>query len=355
MPFESQMRQVVASIMFAAVVTPFASGEEACFTARSNEALPFEVIRASPPPGAAATGFTEFPLTAAATRNLERIKQADPDIKTYYFLWANRCHDLDPRDTTCRSRQKGNPVRFQGTTSKDLRVFFSTVDKADACSLVQASVVLGKDRRLIDRYAERSNLKVIVGGSQAPALAENGRLVDICITEPEAVGERIAGMMLDYEAHDGRSFEQTYDFLKEFSALVRASGKQAILYTNPLDGPAQRHSGISPETAVELLPLFDQMSILLWHGNRQGSIAESAKSQLAHLKTSANYDPRKIYVIFEIRDTSLDDAKAVHNLILDERLMGIMLWRHGAQLGGGCGSEINRKIACVLFSACAAP
>jgi hypothetical protein len=193
---------------------------------------------------------------------------------------------------------------------------------------------------------------MLVKGPGVLSHQRNNQLVDICLLEKEPLVPRGSGIVIDYEVQDGRTPGETLAFLEEFAALVHKAGKKAVLYTNPLDAPTQRYTGIAPATAHKIYEAFDRTGIVLWHRNRQGDMAASAQSQLAMLRAGGKVDPKRLLPVFELRDTTIAEAESVRKLIQSEGMPGVMFWRNYAKAGGDCASDPNRKIACLVYGQC---
>ncbi len=251
----------------------------------------------------------------------------------------------------CGWNPKGNIISprlvFGG---EDKRLFFSTMPKANLCTLIQASYVLNLPYD--EAGAKENNLRVVDFEAAEPALT-NGRFVDACVLPPERLNPNVKGIILDYEVQDGRSPEATHQFLSEYAALVRRSGRKVGLLTNPLDAPTQRHTGVNAGNAGDLMRQFDLFGIMLWGGNRQKDITASFQSQMKMLEQTEKVDPRRIMIVYDIGKTKLDDAKVVHDIMIDQKFSSLMIWRNGEKLGEGeCDSEANRKLSCVAFGKC---
>jgi hypothetical protein len=348
----------------AALCGPVIAGSAAvnCFGPDSNKNLPFEVYQQAPPPpvrarrSKGADDYRYYPLTAAASMNIERLNAAgDGGVKRYYWLWANRCQGANDRSVVCGWSGKGNvlfPPLHDGNA--EVRSFFSTLDKANDCTLAQGARVLGAEDAAVRGYAQHSGLVLAEGGAQAMARRAGGQLRDVCVLSPQTLDRGVAGIVLDYELGDNRSAAQTADFLQRFAALVHQRGKQALLYTDAWDAPSAPHSGIDASNVHRLYEQFDRVMLFLWHGNRQQDITASAESQWQMLRSGGDVDPGRVLAVFELNHTSAEDSAAVRRLILERHLAGVMFWRDLAAQGGECASDANRQTACLVFGRCSA-
>jgi len=321
-----------------------------CFGPGSNQRLTFPLFeQAPPPPSDDARHYPYYPLTAASSMNLAQLTASRSTVAKYWFLWANRCYARG----RCGWNPKGNVVFPRIVRNgTEVRPFFSSHRSADACTLIQAGYGLGASRDALAVQARAAGLRLGQAGANISPLLSSGGLREVCLLPPRRLPVGASGIVLDYEVQDGRSPQQTAVFLGQFAALVRRAGKQAILFTNPLDAPTQRYTGINASNAHALLQAFDRVGIMLWSRNRQHSIPRSLAAQLALLGWGGPVDRRKLMLVFELRGTTMQDAARVHGLMTRGGFGALMFWRNRAQVGGSCGSYTNRKIACAAFGNC---
>ena len=232
-----------ALISAASCATPAA---ENCFSAADSKDVPFEVLWQVPPPiEVTDPHYPHYPTTGAASQDLAKLNGTHAgSLDLYYFLWANRCHDLGFNAGVCGWNKKGNVVFPKLTTDRgEVRTFFSSFERANDCTLAQAARVLGYPEAKMQGYARRSGITLVAKGPDVLSHAKDNRLVDVCLLEREPLTARGRGIVIDYEVQDGRTPAQTLAFLDEFTALVHGQNKQAILLTNPLDAPTQKWTG----------------------------------------------------------------------------------------------------------------
>ena len=335
----------MALLLLARMAGP-AAAQDACFTAAQNARLPFEVVQQAPPPREGERDYRYYPLTAATTMNLDSLWAAQGgQVRSYFFLWANRCN----AGGACRGGTKGNVVDHS-IRSRDpgTRAFFSSYLAADSCTLAQAARLLGFGPDRIAEYGARAGIRLMDAGDRALQGAV-GPISEVCVLPNRPLPENAAGIVLDYEVQDNRGPAMAAGFLRDFTAMVRSRGKQSILFTNPLDVPNQRRSGLEPGNLGRVAQGFDAVTLLLWGGNRQRDVAGSFASQMQALGA---FDPRRILVGFDLAQTSLEDARTVHALVRRNGLRGVMLWRNRAEQGGSCAMPVNRKITCLVFNQC---
>lgn len=329
------------AVWIAGVGLAFPAGQT-CFDAASNKGLPFPVLWQVPPPrDFSEPGYAYYPMTATASTKMEALNSTRAPIEKYFFLWANRRED--------GWNKKGNVLLpALKTSAGEIRPFFSDFEHANGCTLAQAARVLGDSR---ERPGLTPALTFVTRSDDLLKLAKDNRLENVCVLEsqPLHAGE---GIVIDYEVQDDRTPAETLAFLQEFTALVHNRKKQAILLTNPFDAPTQRHTGVDASNAHAIYQAFDRTLLFLWHNNRQKNLEQSADYQLGMMKSGGAIDPQRIIALFELANTTLPEAEFTHRLILAQGFSGVMFWRNYAKPGGDCGSETNRKIACVVFGRC---
>jgi hypothetical protein len=314
-----------------------------CFTAKDNRKLSFEVVQQAPPPRLGQNRYDFYPLTAAASMQLGTLSGAEPDYARYYFQWGNRSNAplRNPRGKLLV--RKLNLQSGAGLPRRQ-RTGFSSIARANGCTLAQTANVLGLPREA-KAYAQAVGVALTF---EPPTDAPVGPQ-DVCVLAKGRLPKDGAGVLLDYETHDGRTPQQTTAFLRDYSALVHKAGRKAILLINPFDAPTQRYNGITAENAHAIVAMFDRTTIFLWSRNNQGDIAASYKTQKAMIEQGGRFDGARILIDFELAGTSLDDAKLVRSLIETDKLAGVLFWRNGALQGGSCATSVNQKISLIAF------
>ncbi len=333
---------------------PAIAPDGACFTANDRATPGLEIYQQAPPPvPGREAGYAFFPATGFATQSMGGIWQARREpYKLYYFQWANRSTQGVVNARGERIARKGN---FQPGSdgARDQRAGFTSIEKADACTLAQTATALGLS-------ADRARGFVRGAGVELVSLRNDGKTglaqaTDACVVPPRALPPQAAGVLLDYEVQDGRTPQQTLEFLTRYAELVRSAGKQSILLINPFDAPSQVYTGITKANANRIHRLFDRTTLFVWSRNRQQSIDESIKSQMAVIGAGGAVDPKRLIVDFELANTTEDEASAVHRFIAQQGLAGVIFWRDYAQQGGACDLPVNRKIACLAQGRCEKP
>jgi len=321
----------ICAVFLCTLALSHAARTETCF--KNDEKPAFEIFQQAPPPkDDSREGYPFYPATSFASMNIDALAHSHSKMSKYCWQWANHGPRRVPKGNL------GPGVLSQASPTK---IFFSSPEKANACTLAQTAAVLGFDE-LVQDYARRGNLSTIT--SPPPSNVE-----DICIVSTTRLPPDCKGILLDYEVADGRLPPQTLEFLLEFAELVHRAKKQAILYTNPLDAPTQSLTAIDGSNAARLMDAYDKMSIFLWSKSRQNDIRKSFESQLNVL---GRITPEKLFVIFELNNTTIQDASAVRSFVMEHGLAGVSLWRNFAVQGGACSTDVNRKIACIAYGRC---
>ena len=316
-----------------------------CFVATDNAKLKFEVYQQAPPPRSRGR-YAHYPLSAAASAQLGRLAAAPDGIRTWYYHWANRA--ATPL-VGVGGRQIIRKLNLEPswTGNRRHRSAFSSVDRANACTLAQASSLLGKTARA-RVYARAAGITLV--DERALPDAAPPSPADTCVLASGALPPRASGIVLDYEVQDGRDAATTERFLTAYAGLVHAAGKQAILLVNPLDSPGQqRFTGVTSANAHRIVALFDRTTLVLWSGNAQHSLPASYAAQMAIVRAGGPLDSKRLLIDFELAGTTLDDARFVRQAIVRDGLAGVMFWRNHASQGGSCTTPVNRRIAAIAL------
>ncbi len=343
-----RVRIALAVVGFAAgfhspLTAAISVGGPGCFTAADNRKLTFEVFQQAPPPRLDHKGYDFYPLSGAASMQLGTLSGAEPGYQRYYFQWGNRSNAplLNPKGKLVP--RKLNLQSGFGLPRRQ-RTPFSTIARANACTLAQTANVLGLPRET-RAFARAVGLTLAF---ETPSAAPVGPQ-DVCVLAKGRLPKDGAGVLLDYETHDGRTVQQTTAFLRDYSRLVHKAGRKAILLINPFDAPTQRYNGITAENANAIVSLFDRTTIFLWSRSVQGNIAASYQSQKTIIEQGGRFDGSRILIDFELANTTLDDARLVRRLIETDKLAGVIFWRNGALQGGSCSSPVNQKIGLIAL------
>lgn len=317
----------------------------ACFSAADNARLRFEVYQQAPPPGGQRP-YPYYPLSAAASGQLGRLAAAPGGIRTWYYHWANRAATPLVGAGGRQIVRKLN-IEPSWTGNRRHRSAFSSIGRANACTLAQASSLLGQNTRARGFAREAG---IALASEETLPDAAPPSPADTCVLASGMLPPEASGIVLDYEVQDGRDPPTTERFLASYAKLVHSAGKQVILLINPLDSPwQQRFTGVTAENANRIVSMFDRTTLVLWSRNAQGSLPASYAAQLAIVKAGGPVDTRRLLIDFELAGTTLDDARFVRQAIIRDRLAGVMFWRNYAKQGGACSTPVNQRIAAIAF------
>ena len=338
--------------------TGIAQKEPNCFAADAAANSGLRIFGMAPQPQTNDDpNYRHWPITDTISLQLPAMRSSRAErVSSYYNLWSNRCYDKSVGGSGCGWNAKGNYLfpKFDHN-GVEVRPFFTTIAKADACTMAQAASVLGMGDARVTEYTQPAGLKVVKRMELSASMMKGDRFIDLCILPDGAMPARGRGISLDYEVQDGRSSKDTLDFLKRFASLVRRAEKETILFINPLDAPTQRYTSIDPKNAPEILAAFNNVVVALWSKNKQNDISQSFKSQIAVLKGErgdAPIDYSKLILQFELKGTTEADARIVREIGRANGIKNIMVWRNNAEVGGTCDRAENRKLSCLLFPDC---
>jgi hypothetical protein len=340
-----------------AAVSPAAVAETNCFTSSSLRESPLHVLQLAPPPKPDAANFQHWPATDFSTQQVPLLlRPREPGVRVWWTQWANRCHRLGRSESPCRERAKGNYLAPRLIADgMEIRPFFTSFERANGCTLLQAKYALGAEQASVDQEASSLGLSMAYDRGTLPSRATDGRLIDICVVPEGRLPPETEGAVLDYEVADGRSAEQTLDFIKQYVELFHRAGKKVIVLPNPLNAPSQKHTNINVTNANAIHRVVDKLGLFLWHGSREGSLAASFKSQLAVIrgpKGDLPIDPARLIVEYELSDATLEDTAEVRKLMAETGIKDVVFWRNRIKPGGTCDAPVNRRITCLLFGNC---
>ncbi|WP_179505161.1 MULTISPECIES: hypothetical protein [unclassified Sphingomonas] len=338
---------LVLAVVAGAVLLPRAgqAAAQGCFGARDSARLSFRLFQQAPPPSAGARDYPAYPLTDAATMQLGKLAGAAPNVGGWYFQWGNR--STAPLFNAA-GRQLPRKPNFQPSAGalRQQRTPFTSVARANACTLAQTAHLLGQDDAA-QAFAREGGIATIAQGRQ-PDVGAVGP-ADRCVLADGRLPAKARGVFLDYEVGDGRTPQDSLQFLRRFAALVHGAGRQAGVMINPLDAPSQKWTGITGAVAHDVVATFDFTTIWLWGRNAQGSLPASYARQMDILRQGGPVDGRRILALFDLNQTTPADAAFVHRAIVQDRLAGAMLWRNRAVQGGACNTDVAIKTAIVAF------
>ena len=317
-----------------------------CFTAADNARLPFAVIQQAPPPRAVNSAYRFYPFSAVASRQLGALAVGGGRYGRYFSLWANRANTPLRGDAGALLVRKAN-LQPSLDGRRRQRTGFSSVVRADACTLAQAASVLGR-AGIAAEFARHGGIELIDENGQPDSSGQGP--TDRCVIPAGTLVPRADGILLDFEVQDGRDPATALAFLTRFAGLVHGAGKKALLLLNPFDSKGQqRFSGITAANAHQIVEAFDQTSLLLWSGNPEHSVPASYAAQMAIITAGGPVDGQRLLINFELAGTTQDDALFAGRMIREHHLAGVMFWRNHADQGGLCETPVNRRIAAIVF------
>jgi hypothetical protein len=317
-----------------------------CFGAADNARLRFEVYQQAPPPPRKPRAYAYYPLTAAVSSQLNTLGAAPDGIATWYYHWANRASVPLSADGGRTIVRKLN-IQPSLTGKRRQRSSFSSIERANACTLAQAASLLGQSAR---GHTIAQSAGITLTGEAALPETDPATPIDTCLTASGALPRKASGIVLDYEVQDGRDPATTERFLKAYAELVHAAGRHAILLVNPLDSPGeQKFTGVVAANASRIVALFDRTLLVVWSGNVEHSLADSYAAQMAIVRAGGPVDTRRLLIDFELAGTTIEDARFVHAAIMRDKLGGVLFWRNHARQGGDCNSAVNQRIAAVAW------
>lgn len=320
----------------------------ACFSAADNRRLPFAVIQQTPPATPRARQWAYYPLTGLVTMQLARLGDTPAGIDGYFLHWANRS-TAPVADATGRMTARKPNLQPSALGLRHQRTAFTSIGLADACTLAQGAALLGARADA----PVRSDL-VLVHEADVPDRGETGA-PDTCVLPDAPIPATAGGIMLDYEVADGHTPQQTRDLLLAYARMVHRAGRSALLLLDPFNAPSQALTGIGAGNAAAIVNAFDLTGLMLWSGNAEHDIRASYRAQRALIAAGGTADPNRLVINFELNGTSIEDALAVHDIVLTDHLHGVMFWRNRGRQGGDCSTPVNRKIAAVVFGSPDAP
>jgi hypothetical protein len=317
----------------------------ACFSAQDQARLGFKLFQQAPPPQRGERAYVHYPLTDAATMQLGKLASAAPGVGAWYFQWGNRSN-APLRNAAGRDLPRKPNFQPSSGALRHQRSPFTSMARANACTLAQTAHLLGDDRQAA-AFAHADGIDLIAQSRQ-PDMGDTSR-PDLCVLADGRLPANAAGVFLDYEVGDGRTPAQSLSFLRRFAALVHGAGRKAGVMINPLDAPSQAWTGVTGAIAHDVVAAFDYTTIWLWGRNAQGNLPASYARQMAILREGGPIDGRRLLALFDLAGTSAQDAAFVHRVIVRDGLAGAMLWRNRATQGGTCTSPVNIKTAILAF------
>lgn len=242
-------------------------------------------------------------------------------IRQWHFLWANRA--LGGWNDKPNSPLVMVNGRLHGWV-------YSNVTLANIATLVQvrAAYVSRSSARIL---AERNRLRVIEYDdtaelerlSDTTIIVDGRRCYRNAVLLPPYIGDRIDGVVVDYEVQDSRSTGVTRNFLDRLWHEI--PNFQVYLYTNPVSSRGYDESGLSGNERF----LYDR-----YEGVPVHAFADDRPRVAASLLSSIKVwgGNRKCYVIYELGINRPADAGTVRAFVESRGLLGVHIWRNGADV-----------------------
>ena len=362
------------------------------------------------------SGFTSWPCTDAVDSGWGATTSTwtgggplnNWPVNAWYFVWANRA--ASPRQTISPPNPLQSPAIVNPKSGNTCRVNYTTIARANAATRCLVRYWLGRSDYMEPwlRLAGTSAQDFVTYSqlSQNPSAyfttafkVANARetvtydvMTDrpwlpsapVTKTNPNGLYQRAfmmpgaakyqnaPGIVLDYEVADGRSTgvgasandpDGALNFIKSIYEDIHATADtrglpqapaKLVLYTDPLNGPSMTHSGLDATNLFQICRNHvDLMSIMLFGGNKEGSIPASYSDQIGVLQSgalkaggSASIPYDKLFLTFDVAGSQPGDAAFAHNLLMQNGApKAVWFWNDGAI---DCSGAANAQIAAVL-------
>lgn len=247
--------------------------------------------------------------TGYMTFNPYAIREA-PVADQLLFLWG--CHARDGAD------DKQNPPEVE-FANRLWRFRYSSTTEANGATLAKLrGAFAGPDAALATCRAY--GLRYVLWGDvdNLRKMPRKGSSILDTAYCPPFVGDKVKGVVLDWEVGDERKPAPTLAFLKKFASTVPA-GKSCLLYTNQVGSGGFKESGLEG-IGPQLGQAFDGISILQQKNER---------TLMAQAATFGGWR-RRCYVTLDLATNNLASAKYVKWLVEREGFDGVNIWRNGA-------------------------
>ena len=389
---------LLALALCTGIQTP--SSAQDCFNRSDNRRLKFDILQISTPPIYEPKLREEeqqspyYPGTDFASTSIGVLQRATPAMaggqptRQYFLLWANRCVFLPGITKSveeCRNTKSGKGNSYPGIIgegrplNEQLRAGFSSYDKADTCTLINAGSAIGKDWSQLTSWADAAGIVLRKNLADKEALATHARtvrladgttsnyLLDVCVVDGRQLPSDTKGIALDYEVFDYRSPKEVVHFISRLSSLLREADKDLVLVTNPLPRKA---NGLDSTNIIEVLKQVSALVVAISTGATEGnpnisyrprartiSPMDDYRRQLKVLTDDGKHEltreqAGKVFWSISLYDTALSEARALHEEILARKYRGIMIFRHYVKQGGACSRDVNQLTACLAFGEC---
>jgi hypothetical protein len=314
---------------------------------QSASQVPIEVIQVGGVPNTDTHSLCrEFPFTSVARiptpDNMAWFSATTASIQKYAFLWANRCNGGPVGKYLCDDANQGNPPTYT-IGSSSYRFFFTTVARADACTMAQVYSFSG-DSALATSTLSGAGVQRL--NTQTPsAQLVSGKYTDVCwLYAPAGSASQLDGLLLDYEVADNRTMSQALGLLRTFADYVYSKGQRSLLYVNGIASAAPgvpyvvsdsaQRDGIGNAAgstiAPQLLKLFDVVGLEASGSKTPSEMQAWLAAQMSEYAPVSKADHLKIFAQVQIGTSTSAQMAAVHQFVVDNQLGGIHLWNNFA-------------------------
>lgn len=350
-----------------------------CFNSNWQSKIPtnsrFEVFQnVAPPVSENDDTFKYFPATTAYTmRKTALIKnpaQTVMGVNKGLFVWSNRCQKMNLPGAKCDGLgYEGNPV-YGSTPDKAYRSFFSSVKRADTCTIAQATGAFGANSTTIKNSLAANKLSLVTTDEELETVSkiysatssrinlagskeifdeymkekfnrENPWIVDTCFipelgSSSPVLTNYVNTMVLDHEVGDRRTPAEAAAYFKELTSKLKAlkPNLRIMLFNNDWTQAGSEVSGLNGTNGKDVYKAFDLLIVWAWPAvrcaNRVDSIEESMDKQIKEITSNysiPNLDYKKFIVVADLADDDTTVGRKIHNYIISKGLAGTFLFR----------------------------
>ena len=373
-----------------------------CFSLTDSKNLKIEFVQDFVPPPLADADYVQtsltYPATYYSTTEIGSIADAAPPgatkLKRGYSLAANRCVNITGTTsaTGCANTEitRGNSYSNPATSGGEpLLSAFSSIARADACTLLQIEKVIGTaDATLqtaataagITLFEDADHTKLMTAPQKKTVMVGKASLtylVDLCVLETESEAADTDGVFLTFAPEDLRKGTDVTAFLQKVDGVVTAAKKELIVSSLDLTSAGARGSGIDSADVHAQIDAVQGFSTDVGTGAAPADPAADAAAVPAQQTAQADYaaelnvltldgsapltaaEKKKVLLKVNLLEGNgavlkLDEAAALNGYVTTEGYRGFIVFRNGIALGGACNASDNHNqvIACLAFGYC---
>ena len=284
--------------------------------------------------------YPHYPLTHAVSQQIEPMYQVtEPGVSKNFLLWGNRGQG----EST--SSQTGNVTTFPQYKTPDgvqIKAFYDTRNQANAATrIVLASVLGGLSEGYVETVAGNNGLTLAYRDQNPEQYINDNKFNNVVLMPTQPLPSDVESVVIDYEVADGRSACDNLEFLGLLAGICHRNDKKFIVFTNALNAATADHTNVA-EVADRLLNIVDGLTVQLFHGTPSGSIDQAFKDQIKIIEGCcgpACNKPEKLIPMFEMNNTSPEDAVHTRQNMADFDIDKIWLWRNYLSPGQGDYNE----------------